>query len=146
MALNKPITLLGIALVMLMAAPAMAADFDPTGPRVEWLGRIIAIYREDTDTCFELNGPYDAYGAVRAGATGQFKTCAFGYYDPAKFAAGRWLKIIGTLQKTAPHKNMPLVLSARLALTERPLLLPYSGDTWCDPEYPFSWWPFPSGL
>lgn len=47
MALNKPITLLGIALVMLMAAPAMAADFDPTGPRVEWLGRIIAIYRED---------------------------------------------------------------------------------------------------
>lgn len=131
MALNKPVTLLGIALVMLTAVPAMAANFDPTGPRVEWLGRIIAIYREDTDTCFELNGPYDAYGTMQAGATGQFKTCAFGYFDPAKFAPGRWLKIIGTLQMNAQRTGSPLVLGAKLVPTSRPL--PSPPPYWHDP-------------
>lgn len=145
MALNKPITLWGIALVMLMAAPAMAADVGPTGPRVEWLGRIIAIYREDTDTCFELNGPYDAYGAMQAGTTDQIKTCAFGYYDPAKFAPGRWLKITGTRQINAQRTHSPLVLGAKLVHTSRPLPSPPLSlhDPWYDPwhtHYPGYWW------
>lgn len=143
MKLNAPITRLRIALVMLTAVPAMAASFDPTGASVEWLGQITAQYREGSDTCFELNGPYDAYGTLQSAATGQFKACAYGYYDPAKFAPGRWLKVIGTLQKTAPDKNTPLVLGARLMLTGHPLPPPYWRDPWYDPEYPFSWQPYP---
>lgn len=144
MTLNKSVSLLRVALVMLAAIPAMAADFDPTGPRVEWFGQITAHYRADTDTCFELNGPYDAYGTLQAGATGQFRTCAFGYYDPAVYAPGRWLKITGTLQAGAVRTGLPLVLGAQLVLTSRPLPppRPYWRDpwgSWC-PHHPAYWW------
>lgn len=131
-------TLLRIACLMLATLPALAEEFDPAGPQVAWFGQITAAYRASEDSCFELTGPYDANGTLKAGADRRFKACAFGYYDPAVYAPGRWLKVIGTLQKSIPGQNMPLVRGAQLTLTSPPLPPPppYWRDPWYDPWHP----------
>ncbi|MDR3391786.1 MAG: hypothetical protein P4L77_08620 [Sulfuriferula sp.] len=101
-------------------------DFDPSGAVVEWTGKIIRQYRSGDDTCFELQR--------HAANPDKFKTCVYGYYDPAQFGAGNWLKVMGTLQPE--HADaLPLVLGAQVSLTSAPLPRRYYRDPWYNPHY-----------
>ena len=116
------------------------AEFDPSGAVVEWTGKITRQYRSGDDTCFELQR-HNASPAT-------FKTCVFGYYDPAQFSAGKWLKVSGTLQP-ANADTLPLVLGAQVSLTSAPLpphryyrdpwYNPYH-DPFFNPYHPYPYW------
>lgn len=107
---------------------AARADFDPGGPAVDWTGQIVSTYRAGEDTCFELqksgNTPEQA-------SPDKFKTCVFGYYDPAKFGPGQWLEVKGILQPANADK-LALILGAHATLTDAPMppYYPVYMDTW----------------
>lgn len=101
--------------------------FDPTGKVVEWRGKVTKLYRSADDTCFELQR--------HEANPGKFKTCVYGYYDDAEFGAGKWLKVVGTLQPEQAD-NLPLVLAAQVSLTSAPLPpRRFYRDPWYNPGY-----------
>ena len=126
---------------------AVHADFDPSGPAVDWTGQITTQYRAGDDTCFELQ---KSSATTDQTVPDKFKTCAFGYYDPAQFGAGQWLQVKGILQPNAAEP-LPLVLGAQVRLTDDPLEQrymdnygpwdepwggPWGGGLWISP-YPY---------
>jgi len=139
-------------------APRQQTGMDAElGPRVQWEGRIIRSMREGEDTCFELYGPLDEWGfsARRFSTTERFIACAFGYYDPALFSAGRELLVEGSLSREASHViggqvyRLPLVQAAFLSLLpERPRHYappyywpsPFYDPYWPAPPFPYPRW------
>ncbi|MHB1677454.1 MAG: hypothetical protein ACYCSS_07945 [Sulfuriferula sp.] len=106
---------------------AAYAEFDPSGAPVDWIGQIITQYRAGEDTCFELQKSQDSQNQA---SPEKFKTCVFGYYDPAQFGAGQWLEVKGILQPADADK-LPLILGAHATLTDAPLPdYPIYMDTW----------------
>lgn len=100
---------------------------DMTGAVVDWTGQIIRQYRNAEDTCFDLQSPDHK--------PGRFKTCVFGYYDPAQFGSGKWLTVKGILQP-GNSSDVALVLGAKISLTQPPLPpRRYAPDPWYNPGY-----------
>ena len=107
------------------------AEFDPTGPVVDWTGQITTEYRAGDDTCFELQKSAQTTNQT---VPDKFKTCTYGYFDAAQFGAGKWLRVKGIRQPDNADK-LPLVLGAQVRLTDPPLDQRYI-DTygpWDDP-------------
>ncbi|ARU32132.1 hypothetical protein CAP31_10850 [Sulfuriferula sp. AH1] len=130
---------LWVFLLALIISHSSHAGFDPSGEAVEWAGQIVSQYRSGDDTCFELQR--------HQASPNKFKTCVFGYYDPAQFGPGKWLKVAGTLQPRAAD-TLPLVLGAQVTLIPAPLPpRRYYGDPWYnpyhdpffDPYHPYYW-------
>ncbi|HET9112621.1 MAG TPA: hypothetical protein VFN66_01980 [Burkholderiales bacterium] len=106
---------------------AARADFDPGGDPVDWIGQIVTEYRSGEDTCFELKKSADTPNQA---SPDKFKTCVFGYYDPARFSPGQWLEVKGILQPANADK-LPLILGAHATLTDAPMpYYPVYMDTW----------------
>ena len=78
--------------------PAEASRNQVTGERVRWGGTIVGTDPRAEETCFEVLGrPLSDTGRPRrtdAGA-GRFLACRGGFYDPAIFADGRELTVVG---------------------------------------------------
>ena len=101
--------------------------FDVTGTIVDWTGQIIRQYRQAEDTCFDLQNPDNK--------PNKFKTCVFGYYDPAQFGSGKWLSVKGILQPGNPGAEA-LLLGAEISLIQPPLPpRRYEADPWYNPRY-----------
>ncbi|MDA8095138.1 MAG: Slp family lipoprotein [Betaproteobacteria bacterium] len=71
-----------------------------TGLRVRWGGDIVSAMPGEHETCFDVvSRPLD--GVARPESTdqtyGRFLGCAPGFYDPAVYARGRGVTMIGTL-------------------------------------------------
>lgn len=89
---------------------------DFLGPRVEWHGEIVGMLRDDDDTCFILVRLDDGFGYDMPG--NRFVACQPGLFDPAQFAPGRILQVIGNLGAAMPRSiggqtlDYPLVAGA----------------------------------
>lgn len=88
----------------LAISPAQAGGGDYNGKRVRWGGAIVQALPQGQQTCFEVTGlalsrlgePLDSDTS-----TGRFMACAAGFYDPAIYAAGRFVTFTGQLDGLA---------------------------------------------
>ncbi len=86
---------------------AQAQQQDPVGQRVRWGGSIVATNTNPDATCFEVvSRPLDAEARPRQTdqTEGRFIACAAGFYDPAVYASGRELTVVGTLRAATVGK------------------------------------------
>lgn len=82
------------------------ADLGPDGERVRWGGPIVATEPAATETCLEILAkplganarPLDADRAL-----GRFLACQRGFVDPAIFAPGREVTVVGRVAGRAPR-------------------------------------------
>jgi outer membrane lipoprotein len=80
--------------------PTEASRSNASGERVRWGGTIVGVDPREDATCFEVLGRPLADSARPRKTdvgTGRFLACRAGFYDPAIFADGRELTVIGTL-------------------------------------------------
>jgi outer membrane lipoprotein len=115
----------GVALTAVLAAAGcarpprpLAGEFPPISPRdvqagprvgerVRWGGDVVATTPRDGDTCFEVVAkPLDRQARPRPvdETTGRFIACAPGFYDPAVWAPGRAVSVVGTVEEVSPGK------------------------------------------
>jgi len=84
-------------------SPAEASRTQALGERVRWGGTIVGVEPRADSTCFEVLGrPLSDNARPRrtdAGA-GRFLACRGGFYDPAIFADGRELTVVGRITGT----------------------------------------------
>jgi outer membrane lipoprotein len=81
-------------------APRDALERGSVGERVRWGGKIVSTNPGKDSTCFEiLSKPLDRQARpVDTDETfGRFVACAAGFYDPAVYAPGREVTVVGTL-------------------------------------------------
>ena len=86
--------------------PTEAGTQAPIGQRVRWGGEIVAVDTQSSSSCFELLGKplNEAARPSRADETaGRFLACRNGFYDPALFAVGRELTVIGIIDSIEPR-------------------------------------------
>lgn len=126
------------------------------GQRVRWGGAIVATTPEKDETCFEiLQRPLDAQARPRHTdeSDGRFIACALGFYDPAVYANGREVTIIGTLQEAQVRKigeheyRYPTVAAEKVYLWPQRERSPayYYYPPWPDPFWYPAWGPWPYG-
>ncbi len=127
---------------------------DLTGQRVRWGGSIVATTPQRDETCFEVvSRPLDREARPRRTdeSDGRFLACAKGFFDPAVYAAGREVTVVGALQTPTVGKigeydyRYPRVAAEHVFLwPQRELIEPYYVYApWPDPFwYPF-WRPWP---
>ena len=80
--------------------PEQASGDSATGERVRWGGSIVGVDPRSDSTCFEVLGRPLADNARPRRTdlgTGRFLACRGGFYDPAIFAAGREMTVVGRL-------------------------------------------------
>ena len=84
-----------------------AQEQDLIGQRVRWGGTIVATDTNKDDTCFEVvSRPLDDQARPRQTdeTEGRFIACAAGFYDPAIYASGREITVVGALEAAAVGK------------------------------------------
>jgi len=121
-----------------------------TGNPVRWGGTIISTTPAEEDTCLEiLARPLNAEARPRRTdeSDGRFIACARGFYDPAIYARGRDVTVVGTLQKPeertiGQHKYVfPKVAAETVYLwPKRPEVYLY--QPWYDPYWYPGWGPW----
>jgi len=127
---------------------------DLTGQRVRWGGSIVATDPGKDETCFELVGrPLDREARPRQTdqSDGRFLACAGGFFDPAVYAEGREISVVGTLQATTVRKigeyeyRYPHVLAENVYLWPKrePLPAYYYNGPWAGPPWYSIWGPWP---
>lgn len=70
------------------------------GERVRWGGSVIDVEPQAARTCFQVLGkPLATNGRPREvdASEGRFLACRAGFYDPAVFAAGREVTVVGAI-------------------------------------------------
>lgn len=81
--------------------PHMAQKQDLVGSRVRWGGTIASVSTHQSQTCFQVvSHPLDSSARPEGGdrTEGRFMACIAGFYDPAIYASGREVTVVGTLQ------------------------------------------------
>jgi len=87
--------------------PQQAAGQKARGERVRWGGEIIKVEPKPDSTCFEVLSRElypDARPSRHDGSGGRFIACGKGFYDPAVYAKGRDLTVVGELAGTEQHQ------------------------------------------
>lgn len=82
---------------------ARAQQGDLSGERVRWGGTIVHIETGKSETCFEIVGrPLDRSARPKQTdeSLGRFLACAGGFFDPAVYAAGREVTVVGSLRES----------------------------------------------
>lgn len=77
------------------------------GERVRWGGELVSTTPQADQTCFEvLSKPLDKQARPRDGdeSFGRFVACSPGFYDPAIYAAGRDVTVVGVVQPVSAGK------------------------------------------
>jgi outer membrane lipoprotein len=78
-----------------------------SGQRVRWGGEIIKVDPRADSTCFEILSR-ELYGDARPNrkdhSDGRFLACKQGFFDPAVYAKGRDITVVGTLDSSEKHK------------------------------------------
>ncbi len=124
-------------------SPATAA---PAGQRVRWGGAILSVEPKPDLTCFQvLAHELDLRARPRPGdsSAGRFLACRDGFYDPAVFAEGREITVVGSVAGTETRKigeydyTLPRVAAEVVYLWPEPRL---ADDYW--PYYPYYWSPY----
>lgn len=86
--------------------PQQALANNQSGVRVRWGGEIIKVEPHPDTTCFEILARElrsDARPNMRDVSTGRFLACRQGFYDPAMYAKGRDVTIVGTINGSEQH-------------------------------------------
>lgn len=87
--------------------PASAQSDHDIGQRVRWGGNIVTVEPAKNETCLEVvSRPLDSSARPQETdrTAGRFIACVRGFYDPAVYAQGREVTIIGTLQSAIVRK------------------------------------------
>jgi outer membrane lipoprotein len=77
------------------------------GVAVRWGGKLVAMHPGRDETCFEIASfELDARARPRASddSHGRFIACAPGFYEPAVYAEGREVTVVGALRGTTVRK------------------------------------------
>ena len=78
------------------------------GERVRWGGELVGTTPDAGHTCFEVvSKALDRQARPQFGddnSTGRFVACANGFYDPAIYASGRDVTVVGTVEPVEPGK------------------------------------------
>jgi outer membrane lipoprotein len=136
-------------------APLSPRDVQARGAveeRVRWGGKIVNTTPGKDQTCFEiLSKPLD--GAARPVDTdetyGRFVACAPGFYDPAVYAPGREVTVVGTVAEPMTRTvgdyeyKFPVVKAETVYLWRKREERMVYYDPWDDPfwgPYPFWGW------
>jgi outer membrane lipoprotein len=114
----------GIALAapMYVYTREQTLDEDLRGPRVEWIGEIIATIRDGEYTCFILERISYDIPAYPGTAQSRFIACNPGSFEVGTYAPGRELSVTGNLGPAVPRKigdriyDYPLVAGAFVQL------------------------------
>lgn len=137
--------------------PRMAQQRDTVGERVRWGGVIVSTMPTPKETCIEiLSRPLDTQGRPRDTdqTDGRFISCAQGFRDPAVYAPGREVTVIGTLAPSVVRKigdfdyhypSLPADVLYLWPKREEYLPPPYYYDPFWDPfwrPWPYYRWPY----
>ncbi len=125
-----------------------------TGQRVRWGGTIVSTTPGKEDTCCEiLERPLNAEARPRHTdeSDGRFIACAPGFYDPAVYAQGREVTIVGTLQEPEMRKigeheyRYPKIAAEKVYLWPQREPARSYYYPWPDPFWYPAWGPWPYG-
>ena len=81
--------------------PRMAQTQDVLGSLVRWGGTIATTSPAGSETCFQVvSHPLDSSARPEEGdlTEGRFIACAPGFYEPAVYASGREITVVGKLE------------------------------------------------
>ncbi len=126
------------------------------GERVRWGGTIVSTTPGKDDTCVEvLARPLSGEARPRNtdDTEGRFIACTPGFFDPAVYAQGREVTIVGTLQEPEERNigerpyRYPRVAAEKVYLWPKRERLPayYYYPPWPDPFWYPAWGPWPYG-
>jgi hypothetical protein len=105
-------------------------DGDLRGPRVEWIGEIIATIRDGEYTCFILERISYDIPAYPGTAQSRFIACNPGSFEVGTYAPGRELSVTGNLGPAVPRKigdhiyRLPIGSGRICTVLARPELFP----------------------
>jgi len=136
------------------------ADAGPDGERVRWGGPIVATEPGASSTCLEILAKplgADARPTETDRAFGRFLACREGFIDPAIFAPGREVTVVGRVNGRAPRTlggfayEVPRVEVEAIHLWPRRAAFdsrcldpwyrgPFYGPGWWGPRHPYWWW------
>jgi outer membrane lipoprotein len=129
--------------------------------RVRWGGEIVDAIPGRDETCFEVLGQNlndQGRPVESANSQGRFIACAQGFYDPAIYAEGREVTVVGTLTTTLTRKigdydyRYPQVSAQQVYLWPEESTYarrPYSGYPYYGPPYygyPYYGYPYSSSF
>ena len=87
--------------------PQQASSQNAHGTRVRWGGEIIKVEPKSDSTCIEILSR-ELYSDARPNrhdqSDGRFIACGKGFYDPAVYAKGRDVTIVGQVAGTEQHQ------------------------------------------
>ncbi len=124
--------------------PHMAQNQDLVGRRVRWGGSITKVVPGRQETCFEVvSHPLDSSARPEDvdQSDGRFIACTAGFYDPAVYAEGREITVVGTLEipqlgKIGEYQyRFPRVSASAVYLWPKREIYPYY------PPYDPFWYP-----
>jgi len=133
--------------------PQQAQSGNHDGERVRWGGAIIRTLPQTDQTCFEVMGlSLDSSAAPEANdqSLGRFIACAKGFYDPALYAAGRFVTFVGRIDGVEQQKvgeylyKFPRLTVDAVHLWPKPprvIYVPYYDPLW-DPFWPYYYPPY----
>jgi outer membrane lipoprotein len=120
----------------------------PEGQRVRWGGDILSVEPEQDQTCLQvLAHDLDSRARPRPGdmSAGRFVACRGGFYDPAVFAEGREITVVGTVAGTQTRRigeydyTLPRVRADVVYLWPERLMV----DDYYHYGRPYAgWWPY----
>ncbi len=87
--------------------PQQVVASNANGERVRWGGEIIKVEPRADRTCFEILARElysDARPNRRDKSDGRFIACKQGFFDPAVYAQGRDVTVVGSVNGTERHK------------------------------------------
>ena len=160
--------LLGLSLLVTACArppKALRGDFPPitvrdaqvrsaVGERVRWGGMIVNAKPGKDVTCFEIVAkPLDGQARPIEGdeTFGRFVACVPGFHDPAVYAPGREVTVVGTLAEPRTRRvgdydyRFPVVKAETVYLWSRREERVVYYDPWYDPWGPFPYWGWGAG-
>lgn len=136
------------------------AEAGPDGERIRWGGPIVATEPGSETTCLEiLAKPLGPNARPRDTdlADGRFLACRAGFIDPAIFAPGREVTVVGRVAGRAPRTlggfayEVPRVDIEAIHLWPQRVPFdprcvdpwhrgPWYGPGWWGPRHPYFWW------
>lgn len=123
---------------------------DAVGQTVRWGGEIVTTLPGKDETCFEVvSRPLDSEARPKQTdrSEGRFIACAMGFYDPAVYAAGREMTVVGTVQPSVVRNigeypyRFPRVKASQVYLW--PKREPERWAPGYDPFWGYPWGPWP---
>jgi outer membrane lipoprotein len=124
--------------------PNSAQTENVIGTKIRWGGTILDVKTSTDETCFEiLSFPLDRTGRPEESddSRGRFIACDAGFYDPAVYAQGREMTVIGKIEQLIQAKvgeydyRYPKVAIEKLYLWPKPYVF---RDRYVEP-LPWGW-------